>query len=86
VNRGIVWTIGHKKETIQAMSKHHPESNPKILAKQLELTEQFMGDVNRPKFGLIDRDRMKLTRDTIVKAMNLQNVSLDYVYTNQFIQ
>ncbi len=85
VNRAIVWTMANQKEAVRIMSKHHPESNAKIFSKQLEITAEFMGDINRPHFGRIDRDRMKVTRDLLVKAMNLKPVALDDIYTNRFV-
>lgn len=86
VNRGIVWTIKNQDGAIQAMRKHHPELNGKILREQLEITPEFMGDVNQPRFGWIDPERMRFTRDTTVAAMKLKNVALEDIYTNQFIQ
>ncbi len=90
--RGIQWSIENKEEAMDIFQSYHPESVREYDMGRFDLSVELMDDVistgaTGKGLGLINREKLQMTRDTLVEYLELPTVpALDDIYTDQFCE
>lgn len=92
VARGIfhalAWSVEHSDQALQSFLKRFPESSPAVAKGQWEVNLRHLLTAETKKFGIgyMVPERMKYTRDTIVKFYGVKEpVTAEELYTNDFM-
>lgn len=88
VYRALAWSVEHPEEALQAFLRRHPESTPEVARAHWEIKVRHLltPETKQNGIGYMVSDRMKYTRDLIVKYYGLtEPVTAEELYTNDLI-
>ncbi|MBI2881226.1 MAG: ABC transporter substrate-binding protein [Candidatus Tectomicrobia bacterium] len=84
---GWAYGLDHPEEAAQLFLRFHPEQSPQIVLAQWKVAASLSDspETRQNGLGYVLHDKMKTTRDIMVKAMDLKgDVKVEDLYTNVF--
>ncbi len=87
--KGYSWMFKNMDAAVDIVLKRYPIlKRPIVLSQARDMIQLMKGpEFNTKGFGWIDREKMKRTRDFIVKGWNVKmDIPLDDLYTNEYLK
>jgi NitT/TauT family transport system substrate-binding protein len=85
--QGLAFGVDQPEEAARAFVKHNPTASPEVSLEQWKVAIDLMATEEAKKngIGFILADKMKATRDLMVRLMNIKTeIQVEDLYTNDF--